>query len=231
MKAVIMAGGEGARLRPVTYTIPKPLLPVGKQPIAEIIVKQLKHFGFDEIIMAVGYRGDLIKTYFQDGSKFGISIRYVEEETKLGTAGALSLIKDDLTEEFLVMNGDILVELNFSELCETHRNTDNIITVCTKEYTQSIPFGVFDVNNGTIQSVDEKPNLNFKINAGIYCLSPDALQFVPHNSFYNMTDLINDVIKDGKSVGTYQLKGNWIDLGKIEDFELAVKEIEKMSLF
>lgn len=230
MKAVIMAGGEGTRLRPVTYSIPKPLLPVGKKPIAEIIVNQLKHYGFDEIIISVGYKAELIKKFFNNGADFGVNISYIEEKTKLGTAGSLFYLKDIWKDNFIVMMGDVLSEINLKDLFEYHQKSGNLITACTSNYSQQIPFGVLEVNGGKICEVKEKPEMSFKVNAGIYCISPQALSHIPENTFYNMTDLINSAITDKKPVGAYEIKGLWTDLGRSEDFELAVKTIESMKL-
>ena len=222
MKAVILAGGEGTRLRPLTYSIPKPLLPIGRKPILEIIMELLREHGFWDIILTVEYKAELIKSYFRDGSNLGVNITYFQEGRFLGTAGPVKAVEDFLGDEpFITMNGDLLTDLNFSEMYSEHLNKVADLTMATTFYNVKLPFGVVDTIGDDIVSIREKPILDFMVNAGIYIISPYVLDFIPKDKYYDMPDLIQSLIDHGRRVETYQIDGKWQDLGTMESYEEA----------
>jgi NDP-sugar pyrophosphorylase family protein len=227
MKAVILAGGKGVRLRPLTYTIPKPLLPVGERPILEEIVERLKRFGFCELIIAVGYRAELIETYFRDGSQLGVRIDYVREGQALGTAGPLSLVRGafDLTarEPLLVMNGDILTDLDMGAFMEHHRRNGQELTVATREFHLQHPYGVVQVDDGRVTGIVEKPVEADVVSAGIYAIQPSALDLIPADTFFDMPDLVNALLARGRGVGAYQFSDEWLAIDRLEQLEDAAR--------
>jgi len=229
MKAVILAGGKGTRLRPYTTAFPKPLMPVGDKPILEIIVRQLKLHGIDEIIMAVGHLAELIMTFFGDGSKFGVRIKYSREDEPLGTAGPLSLIRDELTETFLVMNGDILTTLNYSDLIDYHRSSGAIATIALNRRNIYIDFGVVKLDeNSYITDYIEKPTLKYLVSMGVYVFEPRVLEYIPDRKRFDFPDLVKKLINAGEKVKGYIYDGYWLDIGRPEDYERANAEIDKI---
>ena len=216
-----MAGGIGLRLRPLTLSIPKPLIPVGDKPILEHIILKLKSQGIDEVIFAVGYRSELIRAYFLNGENFGIKISYFKEEKRLGTAGALGTIKKkfNLTEPVIVMNGDILTELDFSKMREFHDSKMSDLTVGFKKQNYISPFGVLKFDGEKIKDLQEKPNITFDILAGIYIINPEIMDNIPQDSFYDMPNLIVDSLNKGKNTCAYEIKEYW----------LGVEDITKLS--
>lgn len=227
MKAVIMAGGLGRRLRPLTYSIPKPLLPVGKKPILEIIIGQLHKAGFNEIILTVGYKAELIQAYFRDGASFGVNISYVKEPQELGTAGPLKLIPHIGETPFLVMNGDILTKLNFRTIMEYHLSEKSEMTVGVIPYKIQVPYGVINIlENGLISNIEEKPTHNYLVSSGIYVLNPEVIEFIPNNTYYGIPHLINRLIESKKRVCVYHIKEDWVDIGEIDDLEKAILKEE-----
>ncbi|MCZ6766612.1 MAG: sugar phosphate nucleotidyltransferase [bacterium] len=227
MKAVIMAGGLGKRLKPFTQIIPKPLLPVGEKSILEITIHKLKEQGFTEVILAVYYRSDLFESYFGDGSKFGLKIRYTKEKERLGTAGPLKLATEFLEEPFLVANGDILVNMKFTELREFHLANDADFTLVTKTIQMPLHYGVVEKKENRIQSIKEKPVVEAEVSAGIYFMSPDVLDYIPANQAFPMTDLMRALIADKRSVLAYPLEGYWLDIGQLSDYERAQDDVTK----
>jgi NDP-sugar pyrophosphorylase family protein len=227
MKAVLLAGGKGVRLRPLTYTIPKPLLPIGERPILEEIIERLKKSGVREFIVAVGYRAELIETYFRDGAQLGVRIEYVLETQPLGTAGPLSLVRAqcDLPadEPLIIMNGDILTDLDVRELVEFHRAQGCELTVATRDYQLQHPYGVIQLDDaGTrITSIVEKPAVTDVVSAGIYALQPSSLDLVPAGRFYDIPDLVNALVAAGRPVGAYHFDGEWLAIDRIEQLEDA----------
>jgi NDP-sugar pyrophosphorylase family protein len=228
---VILAGGKGARLRPLTYTIPKPLLPIGDRPILEVIIERLKAGGIDRYVIAVGYRAELIETYFRDGSHLGVEVEYVRETHPLGTAGPLDLVRAqcnlDEREPLLVMNGDCLTDLEPRQLFDRHRAEGNALTVVTRQFQLLHPYGVVQLDGGKITGIVEKPAVTDTVSAGIYAVDPAALAYVPHDRFFDMPDLVNALAADGKRVGAYPFDGEWIAIDRIEQLEDATRLIEK----
>jgi NDP-sugar pyrophosphorylase family protein len=233
MKTVILAGGRGVRLRPLTYTIPKPLLPIGEKPILEEIIERLKAQGLDDLIIAVGYRAELIETYFRDGSHLGVRIDYVRETQPLGTAGPLSLAREKLGQEdgrprpsdepLLLMNGDMLTDLDMRTLLEQHRKSANEVTVVTREFALQHPYGVIQVEDGRITGIAEKPSVTDTVSAGIYAIQPSALDVIPEGQFFDMPDLINRLVATGRTVGVYPFAGEWLAIDRIEQLEDAAR--------
>lgn len=226
MKVVIMAGGLGTRLRPLTFSIPKPLLPVGEKPILEVILSKLKDQGFTDIILAVGYKSELIKSYFQDGKKFGVNIKYFEEKEKLGTAGPLRQIKDEfnISEPILVMNGDILTQLDFNKIIGFHKENNADFTVGTRQHVSKSPFGVIKIEGNRILDIKEKPEIKLNVSAGIYVMSPSLIDLIPKNSFYQIPELILDALKQGKNILSYDIKEYWLAIEYLKHFDEAQKE-------
>jgi len=225
MRAVILAGGKGTRLAPYTVAFPKPLMPVGDLPILEIVVRQLRHYGFRRITMAVGHLAELIQTFFGDGSKFGLTIDYSREERPLGTAGPLHLIPD-LDETFLVMNGDLLTNLDYGELVRWHGEQKNDATIGVYEKKVSIDLGVLD-RDGDNRIVDykEKPTLTYEVSMGVYVFSKSVLQYVPHG-YFDFPDLVLELIRRGRPIRGYRFEGLWLDIGRAEDYAKAVETFE-----
>lgn len=226
-RAVILAGGKGTRLRPYTVVLPKPLMPLGDYPILEVIVRQLVDAGFDHITMTVNHQADLIKTFFGDGEKWGIKIDYSLEDKPLSTMGPLSLI-DDLPENFLVMNGDILTDLDFSTLYKDHFSQSNIFTISSFVREHVNLYGVLetDVNHKLID-FREKPVTRFEVSMGIYMLNKAVLEFIPHNEPYGFDHLMLDLIKVGKNATVRRFNGYWLDIGRPDDYMIAIDEFEK----
>jgi dTDP-glucose pyrophosphorylase len=219
--AVLMAGGLGTRLRPLTASTPKPMIPVGNRPLLETTIEHLRLAGIHTVYLAVNYRADLIQRYFGDGHRFGLDIRYLEERDALGTAGALGLLSERPTNPLIVMNGDLLTGINFVDLLAFHDASNAPMTVCLGDHTYQVPYGVAEVRNGQLLRLREKPDTQFLVNAGIYVLAPEMLDFVPSNAPYDMPMLIAEVIAGGKSVSTYKLNDYWVDIGRIEDLQDA----------
>ncbi len=218
---VIMAGGMGERLQELTREIPKPMLRVGPRPLLETIVRNLSKQGFNNIFMAVNYKSEVIESHFGDGSQFGVSIKYLREEKRLGTAGALSLLPAKPTLNFLVTNADLLTNFNFNNLLDCHIASKAKITVGVKEYQTQIPFGVIYDKGGFVYKIDEKPTIKLSVNSGIYALSRSVIDFVPANSFLNMNDLLNIMFQNKMSVRSHMFLGSWLDIGRRVDYEKA----------
>lgn len=221
MKAVIMAGGLGQRLKPFTKIIPKSLLPVGNKSILEIQILNLKAHGASEIFLALGYKHDLFEAYFGDGSKWGICIHYSTEEKPLGTAGPLTLLRPLLDEPFLVMNGDILTNLNFADFAKAHHSSGAAVTVATKVITLPLRYGVIKHENGSIFDIEEKPSLSAEINAGIYCMNPEVVALMPCNTQVSMDALLREMIFNGYRISRFPMEAYWLDIGQMGDYEKA----------
>lgn len=218
---VLMAGGLGTRLRPLTEILPKPMLNVGNKPILETIIESFKSHGFTKFILSVNYKKEIIKDYFQDGSHFGVTIDYIEETKRLGTAGALSLLPERPNAPFFVMNGDLLTKINFEQLLNFHKETKSIATMCVREYEYRIPYGVVETDNGQLLSIQEKPIKKSFVNTGVYVLNPETLDSIPSNTFFDMPDLFKAVMESEKKVSAFPLREYWLDIGQMNDYEKA----------
>jgi NDP-sugar pyrophosphorylase family protein len=231
VKAVILAGGEGTRLRPLSYVIPKPLLPVGTKPILEIIIERLRDYSFTDIILNTGYKAELIEAYFRDGNSLNVNITYWQESISCGTAGPVKLVEHLLgSQPFITMNSDLLTDLDFSKMYQMHLDKSAELTVATTSYSYKVPYGVIDMQDNMITSINEKPELKFVINAGVYVVSPSALDIIPIETFYNMTDLIQALIDQNRKVETYYIDGEWHDLGTMEVYEKVNAEYFRMGI-
>lgn len=220
---VIMAGGLGTRLRPYTETVPKPMLRVGGRPFLQGILENLVEQGFHRYYFCVNYLADQIVDYFGDGKKWGVDIEYVHENKRMGTAGALSLIKDPGPLPLLVMNGDLVTKVDFRALVDHHIAHGKMATMAVRNSEFQIPFGVVEVDEQAVLSIVEKPMKSFLVNAGIYLIEPGCLPMIPPGEFYDMPTLLDDLLGQGKPVGYFPLYESWMDIGRIEDYQLALK--------
>ena len=221
-----MAGGLGSRLRPLTDEVPKPLLPIGGRPILELILCQLRAAGVDEVYISLGYKGELIRAYIADGRRLGLPVRYIEEPTPLGTAGALGYVKQNVRGPLLVMNGDILTKLDFRAFHREHVAAGAAITLGVREDRYQIPFGLVETHDGLVLKIREKPMQEYLVSAGIYVMSPEAIASVLPGKRLDVPDLINDVVTRGGRVRYHVIREKWIDIGALEDFHRANDEEE-----
>ena len=219
-----MVGGLGKRLRPLTEFTPKPMLIIDNKPILQIIIEQFRNYGYKEIIMCVNYKSNIIKDFFGDGSDFGVNIEYITESKRLGTAGALSLLKTRITDSFFVMNGDIITSLNFEHLEKFHSNKKSMATMCVKQYDFEIPYGVVNIVDEKIKSIEEKPLKSFSVNAGVYMLNPKSLEYIPNDKFFDMPMLFKLLINKNHTVNSFQLRQHWLDIGDINEYNKANKK-------
>lgn len=224
LQAVIMAGGFGKRLRPLTNEIPKPMLPVGDRPLMQLIIDQLRMAGVSNVFITTHYQPEKIKRYFGSGKDFGVNIEYVSEEKPLGTAGALGLLQAPAMP-LLVINGDILTRMDIRGMLVYHNEHKADLTVAAHHFEQRIPFGVLDCENGIVKSIREKPVLTMLVNAGIYLLAPSVHKFVPTNQRFDMTDLINRLLETGGKVVSYPVVEYWLDIGRHDDYDQAKKDV------
>jgi dTDP-glucose pyrophosphorylase len=218
---VLMAGGTGTRLRPLTENVPKPLLQIGNKPLLERILESFIEHDFCNFIISVHYKPDMIKNHFGDGSKWNVSIEYLEESEKLGTAGSLSLLNaaDDLP--IIVMNGDVLTQVNFDNLVAFHAEQKAKAMMCVRAYDFQVPYGVVHTNNMRITAIKEKPTHKFFVNAGIYVLEPDVLSLIPKESYFDMPQLFELLIERGQDTAVFPIREYWMDIGKMDDYQRA----------
>ena len=220
LRALVMAGGYGHRLRPFTEDIPKPMLPVGGRPLLELTIEQLRSAGIRKVNLATHYKGDLISQHFGDGRDFQMDIQYVEEIQPLGTAGALTLL-DESDEPLLVINGDILTQIDFRALLDYHRDNRADMTVAVKEHEVKLPYGLVESRGIEVIGISEKPVLRHFINAGIYLLNPDVSRQIPEGQPYDMPDLIERLIADKRRVVSFPVHEYWLDIGHVDDYQRA----------
>lgn len=223
--AVILAGGKGTRLRPYTIAMPKPLVPVGDKPILETIIIRLAKQDFQRIIITVNHQADIIMAYFGDGSKWGVNIEYSLENQPLGTMGPLKLLKD-LPENFVVMNGDVLTDLDFEAFLKHHMESHSLFTISSHKRIQKSDYGVLEVSDGKLTGFREKPEIAFWVSMGVYAVSRDILKYIPDDCFYGFDTLMLDLLKRGKQVDIYGYEGYWMDIGRPDDYEQAIYDVE-----
>ncbi len=229
MKAVILAGGKGTRLAPYTTVLPKPLMPIGDVPILDVVIKQLHKHKFDEIIIAVGYLAELIMAYLNNGKKYGIKIGYSKEEKPLGTAGPLAQISG-LDDAFIVMNGDILTTLNYSKLMDFHKEHNGIATIAMHERQLKIDFGTITTDETyRLSGYEEKPTLTYLVSMGIYIFEPEVLNYIKPNERLDFPDLVKILLKNGEKVQGYLSEDYWLDIGRHDDYQRAIKDFEEMK--
>ena len=227
--AVILAGGKGARLHPYTIVIPKPLVPIGAYPVLEIILKQLAMHEFENITLAVNHQADLIKAYFGNGQKWNVNIEYSLEDKPMSTMGPLKLI-DGLPNDFLVMNGDILTDMNFSEFHDYHLKSKNIFTSSSFIQEHNVDYGVIKKDaDGNILNFEEKPSFCYEVSMGIYMVNKATLDFIPDDVSYGFDELMLDFIKAGKLPEVKQFNGYWLDIGRPADYAQAIDEFENIK--
>jgi NDP-mannose synthase len=227
MRAIILAGGKGTRLRPYTVVLPKPLMPIGEYPILEVIVRQLAQQGFTHITMAVNHQAKIIQAFFENGERWGINIDYSIETKPLSTMGPLQLIKD-LPENFLVMNGDILTDLNYRDFLSHHAGCKNNFTIAAFERILKSEYGVLKINEyDQLSGFEEKPEFRFDVSMGIYALNRSVLQYIPEDHPYGFDKLMLDLLANGNPASVMRYNGYWLDIGRSDDYVVAIDIFEK----
>lgn len=227
-RAIILAGGRGTRLRPYTVVLPKPLMPIGNYPILEVIIRQLAHAGFGRITLAVNHQAELIKAFFGDGSKWGTRIDYSLEQSPLGTMGPLKLIHD-LPENFLVMNGDILTDLDFRAFHDNHVAEKRLFTISSHVRQQMVDYGVLEISpEKTLVGFREKPKTEYQVSMGVYMLSRDVLAHIPQGRAFGFDALMLDLVQAGERVDAQSFSGYWLDIGRPDDYMQAIEQFEAM---
>ena len=227
--ALIMAGGRGERLKPLTDTVPKPLLKVGDKPIIEHNIDRLNTYGIDDIWISVRYLGDQIVDYFQDGKSRALRVNYIWEKDALGTAGALALVNNFIHDCVLLMNSDLLTNINFEELYLFFEEHDADFVVACIPYQVNVPYAVMETENNIVKGLKEKPTYTHYSNAGIYLMKKDVINSIPQNQHFNATDLMEKLIAEGKKVVAYPLVGYWLDIGKHEDYQKAQLDVKQIK--
>ncbi len=225
-KAVVMAGGRGTRLCPLTLSKPKPLLKVGDDVILDNVLNGLSRNGVSDVIISINYLGEQIKDHVEDGTAYNLNIRYLEEHKRLGTAGALGLLSPRPTKSIIVMNADLITDLDFRTLCRYHQESGNHISMCVRRHSMSVPYGVvsLDPDNRRVRKLEEKPDYTFLVNAGIYMLRPETLSLIPVDGYYDMVSLIDDAIAAGMTVGAFPILEYWRDIGRPDEMDQATRE-------
>jgi NDP-mannose synthase len=221
MKAVILAGGLGSRLRPFTEIIPKPLLPIGEKSVLQIQIERLKMHGFGEIYFATNYKSEYICNFFGDGSNYGVNLKISKEKMSLGTAGPLSLLREELTEPFILMNGDILSTINFQRMYKRALIQESQLMVAIKTIIRPFEFGNIYYEGDYVIGIDEKPDLRNDILAGIYVIKPKILELIPDDTYFGMDQLIKYMLSEKMPVSRYHLDEFWLDIGQVADYEKA----------
>ncbi|UKJ08230.1 nucleotidyltransferase family protein [Solitalea lacus] len=227
--ALIMAGGKGERLKPLTDSVPKPMLKVGNKPIIEYNIDRLASFGITQQYISIKYLGSQIEDYFGDGQAKEISIKYIQEDQPLGTLGALALVKEIKHEHLLVMNSDILTNIDYEDFFKFYIESGADLCVASIPYKVKIPYAVLETNENSILSFKEKPTYTYYSNGGIYFMRSALKEMIPSNSFYNATDLMEELIKEGRKVAHYPLLSYWLDIGRHEDFAKAQEEVKHVK--
>lgn len=223
--AVIMAGGKGVRLRPITENCPKPMIPVAGRPILERVILHLINYGIRKIYLSINYLGNMIEDYFGDGKSLGCSIEYLREDQPLGTGGALSLLPVLPENPIIVLNGDLISQVNIEQMLKTHQENHNMITIGASYYQVEIPFGVLNTSSNQLVRIEEKPKENYLINAGIYIINPNMLKYIPKNKEFPITDLFEKGLQAKDKIGVYPIEGEWIDVGRHDDLNKAKGKI------
>lgn len=225
---VLMAGGLGTRLRPLTDSIPKPLLPVGGRPLLETIIENFAMQGFRRIFLSVNYKAEMFENHFGDGSSLGVQIEYVHEQDRMGTAGALALLPERPENPLIVMNGDLLTTVNFRQFLGFHREHRARATMGVREYSFQVPYGVVETDHQRLVAISEKPVHHFFVSAGMYVLEPDVLDLIPHGEPYDMPKLFESIISQGGEASVFPVREYWLDIGRLDDLERAQNEFGKL---
>ena len=227
IRAVVMAGGMGSRLRPLTDTVPKPMLPIGSRPLLELTVERLKQAGIRRLNVATHYKSDVISNHFKDGQDFGVEISYVKEDQPLGTVGALSLLEDS-EDPLLVINGDILTRVDFREMLNFHREHKADLTIAVRQYEFNVPYGVVETDGVNVKGISEKPTVRQFINAGMYLLNPSVRRLVPNAQQYDMPDLIHRILSEGLPVVCFPVMEYWLDIGIEDQYVQAQSDMKNL---
>ena len=226
---ILVTGSKGTRLKPYTVVLPKPLMPIGEYPILEVVIRQLASHGFNHITISVNHQAELIKTFFGNGSKWDIKIDYSMEDKPLGTMGPIRLISD-LPEDFLVMNGDILTDLNYSQFYQNHINNNNMFTISSYSRSHMIDYGVLKTNeNCNLIGFSEKPIKKYEVSMGIYMVNRLVLNYIPESNKFGFDDLMLTLLKKQKTVIVKSYSGNWLDIGRPDDYVQAIEQFSKMK--
>ena len=229
-RAVILAGGKGTRLKPYTMTLPKPLVPLGDKPILEHIIIQLKGHGFTHITITVNHMAEIIKAFFGNGSRWDICIDYTLEDKALSTMGPLTLIQD-LPEDFLVMNGDVLTDLNFSDLYNHHVKRNSIFTISSHRRIEKIDYGLLHQDaNMKLTKFEEKPSYDFLVSMGVYIVNKSVMEYIPKDTFFGFDHLMHKLLEVNKPANVFEYDGFWLDIGRPSDYELATEKIKDPNL-
>ncbi len=224
-RAVIMAGGKGTRLHPLTLDTPKPMLELAGRPILEIIIESLATHGITDITISLNYQFEKIRNHFGDGQQLGVHIKYINEDKPSGTGGALRLLHEKPRDPVLVMNGDILTRVDYRSLIDFHRESKCAAVVAARSYDIEVPFGVIDVKDGLMQKIIEKPTQSFLVNAGIYVLSPDVFEHLPDAAFFDMTDLLQHITSQDMKISVFPIREYWLDIGRHDQLEKARADV------
>ncbi len=225
---ILMAGGLGQRLHPLTESCPKPLLRVGGKPLLETILESFIEQGFRHFFISVNYKAEMIIEHFGDGARWGVELKYINESKRLGTAGALGLLPAKPQAPILLMNGDILTKINYGQLLEFHKKSLSDATVCIKEQHSQIPYGVVTVDQNRLKKIEEKPAQRFFINAGLYVLNPEVLNYVPPDSYFDIPELFKVLLKNEKEIAAFPIREYWVDIGRFDDYERANNEFAEV---
>jgi NDP-sugar pyrophosphorylase family protein len=229
VRVVILAGGKGTRLLPYTVVIPKPLMPLGELPILEVIIRQLVRHGFDHITLAVNHHAKLIKAFFMDGAKWGTRIDYSIEDKPLSTMAPIRLI-ENLPDNFMVMNGDILTDLDYEAFAAHHTSNGNLFTISSYARDHIVDYGVLETDGcGTLTTFSEKPRVHYEVSMGVYMLNRSVLEFIPVDQPYGFDDLMRDLLAAGRPAAVQRHDGFWLDIGRPDDYAIAVEEFERMK--
>jgi NDP-mannose synthase len=229
-RAIILAGGKGTRLKPYTIALPKPLVPIGDVPILEIVIRQLQKYGFTHLTIAINHMADIIKAFFGDGSKWNVKIDYTIESQPLSTMGPLTMISD-LPEDFLVMNGDILTDLDFDAFYKNHLAEKNNFTIASYKRIDKIDFGVLKVNeHNRLVNFSEKPDYEFLVSMGIYMVNKKVVDYIPENTYFGFNHLMDLLIDRKEFPSIYRYDGYWLDIGRPDDYEKAIQEMNNYKL-
>jgi NDP-mannose synthase len=226
-KAVILAGGLGTRLKPFTDVMPKPLLPIGEKAVLEIQIENLKKHGVDEVFLATNYKSDYIENFFGDGARYGVKLHISREEKPLGTVGPVKLLKDHLSDNFIVMNGDILSSIDYSKFFDFANSMDCVLNVSVKKMVTPFAFGNITFDGDYVLDIQEKPDIVTYILAGIYIMSPKVFDIIPDDEYFGMDTLIKNMIASKMKIAKYELEEYWLDIGRVDDYQKAQNEYMK----
>jgi len=226
---VIMAGGLGTRLAPLTDNYPKAMCKIGEKPLLELILNNFIYYGFSHFIFSVHYKANVIEEYFADGSKWGVEINYIHDPVRLGTAGALGVLKQKPNRPFIVMNGDLITNVDLRSLLEFHREHNSVATIAVSKYDTEVPYGVVEHSGHQITRIVEKPIHEFYVNAGIYVLEPSCLDYIPQSCYFDMTQLFDRLIEEKKALIAFPITEHWLDVGRMDDFLTARKDASEQT--